>query len=116
MIGAMLLAATAGSVPGSETDLPKELSETGSGCEADLHEEKTAAPVPGSEADLPKELSETGSGCEADLHEELGGGQVWRHARPVGIGYALFFSKQSSALWVLGMKFLERFRQKWARL
>ena len=43
MVGAMLFAAieekTAGSVPGSETDLPKELSEPDSGCEGDLHEE-----------------------------------------------------------------------------
>ena len=42
-IGAIIFAAieekTAGSVSGSETDLSKELSESGSGCEADLHEE-----------------------------------------------------------------------------
>ena len=35
----MLFAVTAGPFLGSETDLPKKLSEPGSGCEADLHEE-----------------------------------------------------------------------------
>ena len=41
--------------------------------------------------DLLTELSEPGSGCEADLRDEIGGGQVWRHARPVGIGHAPLF-------------------------
>ena len=65
MIGAMLFATTAGSVPGSETDLPKELSEPGSGCEADLHD---------------------------------GGGQVWRHAHPVGIWHAPVFQQTKFCL------------------
>ena len=70
----------------------------------------TAGSVPGSETDLLKELSGPGSGCEADLHEELGGGQVWRHPHPVGIGHAQCFpANKVLPLWVLGMKFLERF-------
>ena len=70
----------------------------------------TAGSVPGSETDLLKEVSETGPGCEADLHDELGGGQVWRHAHPVGIGHAPVF-QQNKVLpcGFPGMKFLERF-------
>ena len=61
-------------------------------------EEKTAGLVPGSDTDLPKELSEPGSGCEADFHEELGGGQVWRHAHPVGFGHVPLFQQTKFCL------------------
>ena len=61
-------------------------------------EGKTAGPAPGSGTDLPKELSEPGSGCEADLHEELRGGQVWRHAHPVGFGHAPLFQQTKFCL------------------
>ena len=54
---------------------------------------ETSCPVAGLETDLLMGLSEPGSGCEADLQGELGGGQVWRHARPVGIGHAPLFQQ-----------------------
>ena len=75
MIAAMLFAVKAGSVPGSETDLPKELSEPGS--------------------------RQT---CTMSLEEARCGGIPTL----LGLGMPLFCSKQSSALWVLRMKFLER--------
>ena len=60
-------------------------------------EEKTAGLVPGSETDLTKELSEPVLDARLTSTRTL-----------LGLGMLLFFSKQSSALWVLGLKFLER--------